>query len=175
MAKLRKMLGDVNSEECRVLMNLIETQNVKTLSSWALDVIKGQTLEIVEACYPGNLRLNNVIQACEEYNAGTRTPKDLKPLLKEASQVARESSESPAGQAAARAIAAACAVPQTPTNALGFLFYHAAAVVYHQHGQGISAEKADAMALEIFREAAAALRKRAVEDEPNPVKIQWHC
>lgn len=175
MKKLRKMLGDVNSEECRCLMNLIETQNVKTLSRWALDIVKGQSLDIYQAAFPGDSRLENVVQACEEYNDGNRTLKDLKPLLKEASQIAREAAQSPAGQAAARAVAAACAVRQTPTNALGFLFYHAAAVVYDQCGQEVSADKADMLASEVFQKAGAALINCAVEKEPNPVKIQWHC
>lgn len=175
MAKLRKMLGDVNSKECRDLMKLIEAQNVKTLTRWALDIIKDQTLKVYESAFPGDCRLEIVIQGCGEYCDGARTLKDLKPLLKEASQTARESSDNPAGQAAARAIAAACAIPQTPTNALGFLFYHAAAIVYDHYGQEISADKAEALALEIFRKAGEALQNCAVENEPNPVKIQWHC
>ena len=35
MAKLRKMLGDIKSEECINLMRLIETQSHETLSKWA--------------------------------------------------------------------------------------------------------------------------------------------
>ena len=35
MPNLRKMLGNVQSEECRSLMRLMETQSKKTLADWA--------------------------------------------------------------------------------------------------------------------------------------------
>ena len=36
MAKLRKMLGDVESAECREIMVIISTQSQHTIESWAV-------------------------------------------------------------------------------------------------------------------------------------------
>lgn len=40
MPNLRKMLGNVQSEECRSLMRLMETQSKKTLADWAVAYAK---------------------------------------------------------------------------------------------------------------------------------------
>ena len=36
MPNLRKMLGNVQSEECRSLMRLMETQSKRTLGNWSV-------------------------------------------------------------------------------------------------------------------------------------------
>lgn len=40
MPKMRKMLGDINSQECIALMQLIETQSKDTLAAWAVNYVK---------------------------------------------------------------------------------------------------------------------------------------
>ena len=97
----------------------------------------------------------------------------MKPLIKEANQIARET-EDPIAQAAARAIAAACGTLTTPTNALGFLFYAAAAWIYDQSSD-FTAEETDALTRQFWRQAHASLSAHAIQDEPHPAKIQWHC
>ena len=80
----------------------------------------------------------------------------------------------PITQAAARAIAAACGTLTTPTNALGFLFYAAAALVYDQ-GLDLPASEMEELTRQIWQDAHASLSAQSVKDEPCPAKIQWHC
>lgn len=175
MAKLRKMLGDVRSQECADMMALIETQSKATLAAWAVDYARRRYLPVYEKASPGDGRLENTIHACGEYLQGMRKLAEVKPLLREAAQIAREAGENPVAQAAARAVSTACATVQTPTNALGFLFYGAAAVAYGKAGLSEPAETYDAFASKEFRRALADLRDAAVPDEPNPAKINWNC
>ena len=44
MAKLRKILGDVNAPVTVALMQLIETQSGTTLASWALSFVEENVL-----------------------------------------------------------------------------------------------------------------------------------
>lgn len=174
MAKLRKMLGSLEDPSIIGLMNLIETQSKETLTNWAVDYAEANFIEIYEKEYVGDDRLRNVIAAVREVLDGIKKLKDIKPLLREAAQIAKET-EHPAAQAAARAVAVACAVIQTPTNSLGFTFYGAAAVIYDKVGLEEKPEVYDAMAPEEFKKILESLQKAAVTDEPNPVKIKWNC
>lgn len=175
MPKLRKMLGDVDSEECLALMHLIETQNKNTLAAWAVGYAKENYLGIYEREFPGDNRLAVAVSACEEYLAGNKKLSEIKPILKEAGISARDAVESPAGQAAARAVSTACGTVQTPTNALGFIFYGAAATAYSQAGTSESREVYDQLAKEEFKKVYESLKRAAVADEVNPVKVKWNC
>ena len=174
MAKLRKSLGDIDSPECLALMRLIETQSVKTLAAWAITYAREQYLAVYAAHYPEEGRLGEIAAACASCAAGECKLSEVKPLLKEAGQIAR-TVEQPAAQAAARAVAAACAVLQTPTNALGFLFYGAAAIAYSQAGLEQTTQIYDELAAAELARALASLEQAAVPDEAQPAKIVWHC
>ena len=78
-------------------------------------------------------------------------------------------------QAAARAVATACGTIQTPTNALGFLFYGAAASAYAQVGLQAEKETYEALALREFQEAYDSLQAVAVPEEEDPAKLNWNC
>lgn len=175
MAKLRKMLGDVNSKECIALMRLIETQSKATLAQWAVGYVKKNYLGIYEAECPGDLRMSEAIAACEEYLAGSKKIGEVKPILKEAVQAARDLEDNPTAQAAARAISTACGTVQTPTNALGFIFYGAAVMAYNQAGLNEEKEVYDRLADAEFKKVLGTLEQAAVADEPNPVKVKWNC
>lgn len=69
----------------------------------------------------------------------------------------------------------ACGVIQTPTNALGFVFYGAAAVAYDALGLSAAAAEYDAFAAAEFEALAASLRAASVPDEVRPAKINWNC
>ena len=174
MSKLRKLLGDVEWPECAALMRLIETQSKKTLASWAISYAKASYLPIFAEACPQNQRLEEIVADCEAYLAGEITLKEIKPRLQEASQIARSSID-PIAQAAARAVAVACAVIQTPTNALGFLFYGAAAVAYHQVGLEQPEDVYNDLAASELGKALASLKEASVVGEEQPVKINWHC
>ena len=175
MAKLRKMLCNIDSPECVSLMALMETQSKKTLASWAVEYAKTHYLPIYEAQYSEDLRLRGTVSACEQHLTGDMPLRNLKPLLREAAQIARDAENHPVAQAAARADYTACSSVQTPTSALGFLFYGAAAVAYSRAGLEEKPETYDALASAELQEALASLRQSAVPDEPHPAKINWNC
>lgn len=175
MAKLRKMLGDIKSVECINLMNLIETQSHETLSKWAINYAEENYLSIFLEEVPQDDSLKSAIAACREYLGGERALKDIKPYLKASAETARNIADNPIAQAAARAVSTACAVVQTPTNSLGFLFYGAAAYAYHKLGLSKTAENYDKAAKEELQKAFDELKKVSVQDEPNPAKINWNC
>lgn len=175
MAKLRKMLCDINSPECTALMRLIETQSQATLASWAIQYAKDNYLGIYETQRPQDSILRDTILSCEEYLAGSRKLAEVKPLLTEAGQTARGLEENPIAQAAARAVSTACAAVRTPTNALGFLFYGSAAVAYSQAGLEETIETYNKIAEAELKKAFASLQQVSIPDEPHPAKIKWNC
>mgnify|MGYP003377772582 FL=1 len=173
MAKLRKMLGDVDSPECIAMMRLIETQSESTLARWALDYVESRILPIYKKKAGGDRRLDVLVQACQQVVQLHQPGKTGKSWIKEAGQIARETSD-PVAQAAVRAIAAACGTLTTPTSALGFLFYATAALVYDQ-GLDLSSSKMEELTRQIWQDAHASLSAQSVKNEPCPAKIQWYC
>lgn len=170
MLQLRKTLGDIHSETCSQLMRLIETQSKATLSRWAIGYAREHYLPIGRDACPDLESAVIRCQACAE--AGS--PAQCKDQIRTAAALAR-SCQGPAEQAAARAVAVACAVIQTPSNALGFLFYGAAAVAYAEGGLNRSRTEYDAMAADELCRAYSSLCSCSVAGERNPVKVRWNC
>lgn len=175
MAKLRKMLGSVDAPQVTALMRLMETQSKATLIRWAAAYVEERYLEIYEKTYPEDGRLRALLTAVREFLDGKRKQQELKALLREARPIAQQAEGSPAAQAAARAVTTACATAQTPTSALGFTFYGAAAVAYDKAGLSASPECYDAIAAGEFERIVESLRKSAIPHEENPVKLNWYC
>lgn len=173
--KLRKMLCDINSQECKDMMSLIETQSKTTLATWAVVYAEENYETIYETKCPQDIRLRNIIHVCKRHLNGEIKLAELKPFLQEAKEIARDAADDPVTQAAARAVSTACAAIQTPTNTLGFLFYGAAAVAYNTAGLTETSEVYDNLALTEFRKAYESLKAAAVPDEPKPAKIKWGC
>ena len=138
MAKLRKMLGDPTGPRAKALMALIDTQSASTLGRWAAAYAEERYLPILSRHCSGQPRTNGSPRPSSRRSPvadGSTTLKDTKPALRAALTAARETGDAdPVAQAAARAISTACGVIQTPTNALGFAFYGAAAAAYDQAG-----------------------------------------
>lgn len=174
-AKLRKMLGSLDDPEIVALMRLIETQSRETLASWSLDYAVSQYWPILVSCGCADARLDIAVAAGRDYQAGTIALKELKKACAGARKAAQECAGGPAAQAAARAVATACAVPQTPTNALGFVFYGAAASAYASAGLDESPARYDALAKEELGRVLDSLRAASVPDELDPVRISWNC
>lgn len=169
MAKPRKTLGGIDWPVCEALMRQIETQSTVTLSRWAVDHAAREYLPLCGEA-PA---LTAAVEGCRKHLTGQLSLKELKPLLREASAAARDT-EGAVEQAAARATATACAVIQTPTNALGYLFYGAAAAAYSKAGTE-DASRWDNLARAELEQALEELRAVSVPDEPNPAKINWNC
>lgn len=175
MAKPRKMLGRPDSEVCQRIMAFMETQSRKTLAAWAVSFAAQRYLPICESGLPEDTSLPDAVTACRAYLAGERSLKAVKPYLKAAVDTARGLEDRPVIQAAARAVATACGTIQTPTNALGFLFYGAAASAYAQVGLQAEKETYEALALREFQEAYDSLQAVAVPEEEDPAKLNWNC
>lgn len=174
MAKLRKMLGKADDVELVTLMRQIETQSKTTLARWAADCAKNWYLPIAQAADPTDLCLSQLLDTVRACLEGKATQKQLKEQLREGRGLAQRMTE-PAAQAAARAIVTACGVLQTPTNALGFCFYGAAAATYHELGLERSAADYDSRACVEFERLSQALEQVMVPDEADPVQVDWNC
>jgi len=176
MPKYRKMLSDINAPYMQSLMRLIETQSKTTLDNWCIEYARMHILPIYQKAYPDDARCKNALDAANEWLAGNvKLPYVKNIILNECHAAARESDANPAAQAAARACGQAAATIHTPTHALGLACYGALAVAYD--ALGIDADW-NALLCAAAGECArmeAALRATAVENEPNPAKINWRC
>lgn len=174
MAKLRKMLGRIDAPETVALMRLIETQSKTTLAAWAIGCARERYLPIFESINNADIQPRAALDACALYLDGGIKLAEAKQAIKPAVQTARDEQDHTA-QAAARAISTACAAITTPTNALGFLFYGAAAFAYSEAGLECDAQEYDVLATQELERALTSLQAVAVADEPNPAKIKWGC
>ena len=176
MPKLRKMLGKADSPYIVSLMRLIETQSKATITHWCIDYCEEHILPIYEEAYPGDNRPRSALDAARDWMAGkVKLPEVKNIILHECHAAARENEENPAVQAAARACGQAAACFHTPTHSLGLAFYGAAAIAYSRVGLDQPPEVYDRIAAEECAKMEAALRAVAVENEPNPAKINWNC
>ncbi len=174
--KLRKMLGDVNAPSTVALMRLIDTQSKETICNWCINYAEEKILPIFEKHCPNDFRPRNALKAARDYLDGkVKFPVVKNIILKECHAAARELDANPVAQAAARACGQASAVVHTLSHSLGLYFYSAAAIAYERVGLDESAEVYNKIAEEVCAEMTVALQAVAVEDEPNPVKIKWHC
>jgi len=176
MPKYRKMLNDWQAPYIQSLMRLIETQSKITLANWCLDYAESVIIPIYEKQCPGDSRPQNALNAAREWLYGNmKLPEVKKIILNECHAAARELDSNPIAQAAARTCGQAASCIHAPTHSLGLAFYGALAVAYDK--LGIDAEW-DSLLSEAAEECAnmeTALRAVAVENEPNPAKINWNC
>ena len=94
MAKLRKMLGSIDSPEIISLMHLIETQNKMTIATWCVNYAKEHILPIYQKSFPKDQRLLQAINGALDYLEGTIKLPAAKKLISEAQTAARETSGS---------------------------------------------------------------------------------
>ncbi|MBQ8555003.1 MAG: hypothetical protein IJ438_03915 [Clostridia bacterium] len=167
---LRKMLGSVDYPEILRLMRLIGTQSSQPLAAFAADYAAAHYLPIAGK----DARLVAALEAVRSHLHDETSIKAVKPLLKDARTAAQEETE-PVRQAAKRAIATAAAVITTPTNALGFTFYGAAAYAYHTAGVKAPAQTHDELASQELTHIRTALEDAAIPDESDPVSVQRNC
>lgn len=177
MAKiLRKTLGDVNAPETVALMRLIDTQSKATICKWCIDYAKANILPLFEKRRPDDSRPRNALNAaCDYLDGKVKFPVVKHIILNECHAAARELDGDPAAQASARACGQAAAVVHTLSHSLGLYFYGAAAVAYDRIGTDAMAETYARVAEEVCADLTAALQRVAVENEPNPANIKWHC
>lgn len=175
MAKVRKMIGKADSPYIISLMRLIETQSKNTIVKWCNEYARHHILPIYEKDYPEDSRLENALDAINEYLKGNIKLTEAKKIIKEVQIAAREAEENPAAQAAARAIGATTATINTLTSSLGLAFYGSASIAYSTVGVKETPEIYDEIAARECKNMEDALRKVAITDESNPAKIKWSC
>ena len=169
------MLGRADDPQIVTLMGLIETQSPSTLAAWAADWVQKRYLPVYRARFPEDTRLEELLDAVRATLAGRLTRAQLRATLRQARTVPLEAEGEAAAQAAARAVVTACSVLQSPTSALGFVFYGAAAAAYSAAGTSAAPAEYDALASAEFDSLVQSLRQVMVPNEPNPAKISWNC
>ncbi|MBQ3077104.1 MAG: hypothetical protein IJC43_04530 [Clostridia bacterium] len=157
MAKLKKMLGDLNSPQCAALSRKMESMEQEKLAKWAVAYAKERYLPITLSHYTGTeTYLDEAISACELYFDRRMPLAKAKPYLTWARQQAAML-EQPDRLAAANAVVSACFAILTVDSALGAFFYGAAAVAYSEVGLEESDETYNAIAEREFEAALRAL------------------
>lgn len=170
MAKLRKTLGSPTEPAVLSLMENMEGKSKETLTAWAMDYVAEKYLPL--AAEPSLFA--ELLEKTKDCMAGSLPLKEWKALLAEARKASAAEKE-PVREAAARAIVTACGTWQTPTNALGFCFYGAAAMAYHQAGTAETKEAYDMLATKELEQILATLQQVKTAPEEQAAKLQWNC
>lgn len=175
MPKARKMLSDWKAPYIQSLMKLIETQSKSTLAHWAVDYAERVILPLWHEFYPDDLRPQNALNAAREWLSGAIKLPQAKSAILECHAAAREAEGNPVAQAAARTIGQCASTIHSAQHCIGLAFYGALAVAYDRLGTDAPWGHITQCAAEECGRMEAALRAAAVEDEPNPAKINWKC
>ena len=170
MAKLRKTLGSPTEPTVISLMESMEGKSKETLTTWAMAYVTEKYLPLV-AEVP---LFAELLEKTKDCMTGNLPLKDWKALLAEARKASAAEKE-PVREAAARAIVTACGTWQTPTNALGFCFYGAAAMAYHQAGTAETKETYDILATKELEQILASLMQVKTAPNEQAAKLQWNC
>lgn len=170
MAKLRKTLGSPTEPAVLSLMEGMEGKSKEALTTWAMAYVTEKYLPLV-AEVP---LFSELLEKTKDCMVSSLPLKDWKALLAEARKASAAEKE-PVREAAARAIVTACGTWQTPTNALGFCFYGAAAMAYHQAGTAETKETYDMLATKELEQILATLRQVKTAPEEQAAKLQWNC
>lgn len=170
MAKLRKTLGSPTEPAVVALMESMEGKSKEALTTWAMTYVTEKYLPLV-AEVP---LFAELLEKTKDCMTGNLPLKDWKALLAEARKASAAEKE-PVREAAARAIVTACGTWQTPTNALGFCFYGAAAMAYHQAGTAETKETYDMLATKELEQILASLKQVKTAPDEQAAKLQWNC
>lgn len=175
MPKARKMLSDWKAPYIQSLMKLIERQSKTTLTIWAVDYSERVILPLWCKYYPNDLRPQNALNAAREWLSGAIKLPQAKAAILECHVAAREVDGNPVAQAVARAIGQCASTIHSARHCIGLAFYGALAVAYDRLRTDAPWGQVEQCAAEECGCMEAALRAVAVENEPDPVKINWKC
>ncbi|MDD4663357.1 MAG: hypothetical protein PHD83_01670 [Caldisericia bacterium] len=175
MPKERKMLSDWYAPYIQLLVKLIETQSKTTLVNWAVDYAEEVMLPLWNKHYPDDLRPQEALKAAHDWLSGTIKLPQAKTVILQCHTAAREAEGNAVAQAAARAIGQATSSIHSAKHSIGLALYGAIAVGYDILGTKATWEQLEQCAAEECGRMLKALRSIAVENEPNPAKIDWKC
>jgi hypothetical protein len=176
MPKLRKMLGnDMNAPYLVSLMSLIETQSKETIARWCVSYAGEKILPIFEAEIPDDIRPRKALDTAIAFLDEKVKLPEVKACINETRQAAKDCGKNLVAEICARCIATVASSVHTPTGSLSLALYGAMAIAYNDLGlDKTEAEYETCAAIECSK-MEAALRAVAVENEPNPAKINWNC
>ncbi|MEL7567719.1 MAG: putative immunity protein [Dehalobacterium sp.] len=175
MPKTRKMLSDWNAPYIQSLVKLIETQSKATLAIWAVDYAEQVILPLWSKYYPDDLRPQNTLNAAREWLSGAIKLPQAKTAILECHAAAREADANPVAQAAARTIGQSASTIHSARHCIGLALYGAIAIAYDTLGIETPWGQIEQCAADECGRMLDALRVVAVENEPNPAKINWKC
>nr|WP_294584367.1 hypothetical protein [uncultured Anaerotignum sp.] len=170
MAKLRKTLGSPTEPAVLSLMEGMEGKSKETLTTWAMAYVTEKYLPLVAE----TPLFSELLEKTKDCITGNLPLKEWKALLAEARKASAAEKE-PVREAAARAVVTACGTWQTPTNALGFCFYGAAAMAYHQAGTAETKETYDILATKELKQILVSLKQVKAAPDEQAAKLQWNC
>lgn len=175
MPKTRKMLSDWKAPYIQSLMKLIETQSKATLAHWAVDYSERVILPLWCKYNPNDLRPQNALNAAREWLSGAIKLPQAKAAIFECHAAAREVDGNSVAQAAARAIGQCASTIHSARHCIGLALYGAIAVAYDRLGTDAPWGQIEQCAAAECGRMLDALGAVAVENEPNPAKIDWKC
>ncbi|MGE5607267.1 MAG: putative immunity protein [Bacteroidota bacterium] len=175
MPKTRKMLSDWDSPYIQSLVKLIETQSKLTLAHWAIDYSERVILPLWSKHYLDDLRPQKALNAARDWLSGAIKLPQAKEAILECHAAACEADGNPVAQAAARAIGQSVSTIHSARHCIGLALYGAIAVAYDTLGIKVPWKQLEQCAADECGRMLDALRAVAVENEPNPAKIDWKC
>lgn len=129
----------------------------------------------MEQHYPDDVRPQNALNVAREWLSGAVKLPQAKVVILECHAAAREADGNPVAQAAARAIGQCASTIHSARHCIGLAFYGALAVAYDELGTSVPWTQIEQFAAGECGRMEAALHAVAVENEPNPAKIDWKC
>lgn len=171
MPVYRKMLSDLSAPYIQPLMKLIETQSKATLANWAVDYAEQVMLPLWNKHRLNDPRPQKALNAAREWLSGAIKLPQAKKLILECHAAAREAEAYPAAQAAARAIGQSASTVHSARHCIGLALYGAMAVAYDALGTDAPWERLEQSAADECGRMLDALRYAAIDNEPDPAKI----
>ena len=125
--------------------------------------------------YPDDLRPQNALNAAREWLSGAIKLPQAKTAILECHAAAREADANPVAQAAARTIGQSASTIHSARHCIGLALYGAIAIAYDTLGTDTPWGQIEQCAADECGRMLDALRVIAVENEPNPAKIDLKC
>ncbi|MDX9721619.1 MAG: hypothetical protein RBU37_12790 [Myxococcota bacterium] len=169
------MLSDWEAPYLQSLVKMIETQSKATLASWAVEYSEQVMLPLWSKTYPDDLRPQNALHAARQWLSGAIKLPQAKTAILQCHTAAREANEKPSAQAAARAIGQSASTIHSARHCIGLALYGAIAVAYDTLGTNASWEKLEPCCADECGRMLDGLLAVAVENEPQPARIDWKC
>lgn len=175
MTTYRKMLNDWEAPYLQPLIRLVETQSKETILHWVISYCEEVMLGLWNRYKPDDLRPQSAIQAARDWMERSVPFPAVKKSILACHEAAREASDNPIAQAAARAIGQSVSSIHSVRHCIGLALYGALAVSYHELGVDASWSLIESRAGEECLRMEKALQKIAISNEPYPVSMDWKC